>query len=58
MEKQKKEYHPLGIRIDSVIYERLQRYCESSGQSKTVAIERALKMYIDDYEDKLKRLGQ
>ncbi len=34
------------------IYERLKEYCEESGQPKTVAIERAISMYIDDYDGK------
>lgn len=47
------------MRIDKNIYERLNQYCEDSGQTKTMAIERALVSYMDDYyqqQDELKKL--
>lgn len=52
MSRQKKESQPFSIRMDKAIYERLKEYCEESGQPKTVAIERAISMYIDDYDGK------
>ncbi len=54
MPRQKKESQPFSIRMNKAIYERLNEYCEESGQSKTVAIERAISMYIDDYDGKKK----
>lgn len=33
-------------------YERLEKFSEESGQSKTFAVERALMAYMDDYEEK------
>ena len=47
-----KEYKPLSVRLDASTYDRLDSYSKESGQPKTVAIERALAMYIDDYEAK------
>ena len=41
---------------DKPTFDRLKQFCEDSGQSKTVAIERAINMYIDDYDDKKKQL--
>ena len=38
--------------MDKIVYERLKEYCEETGQPKTVAIERAISMYIDDYDGK------
>lgn len=58
MPRPKKDNHPLSMRIDKNIYERLNQYCEDSGQTKTMAIERALVSYIDDYyqqKDALKK---
>lgn len=52
MPRQKKESQPFSIRMDKIIYERLKEYCEETGQPKTVAIERAISMYIDDYDGK------
>ena len=58
MPKLKKDNHPVTIRMDEAVYERLCEYCEASGQSKTIAIERAVTMYVDDYAEKMKRLNE
>ena len=50
MARAKKDYHPFSIRMETDTYERLQEYCRISGQPKTVAIERAINMFIDYYE--------
>ena len=52
MPKPKKESHSITLRMDKQTYDRLSVYCEDSGQSKTIAIERAINMYIDEYEKK------
>lgn len=52
MAKPRKEAQPLSIRMDKPTFDRLNEYCEDSGQSKTIAIERAVNLYIDAYEDK------
>lgn len=49
MARPKKENHPISIRMDKTIYDRLNEFCEVSGQPKTVAIERALMVYMQDY---------
>lgn len=49
MARPKKENHPISIRMDKTLYDRLNEFCEVSGQPKTVAIERALAAYIDSY---------
>lgn len=47
-----KEYKPLTVRMDANVYERLTDYCQESGQPKTVAVERAITMFINDFEEK------
>lgn len=47
-----KEYKPLTVRMDATVYDRLTDYCQESGQPKTVAVERAITMFINDYEKK------
>ncbi len=47
MARPKKENHPISIRMDKAIYDRLNEFCEVSGQPKTVAIERALVAYME-----------
>ena len=49
MARPKKENHPISIRMDKAVYDRLNEFCEVSGQPKTVAIERALVAYISNY---------
>ena len=46
------------IRMDSDIYDRLSKYCDDSGQSKTGAIERAVSQFIDAYEDRARILQE
>ena len=58
MAKKIKESQPLTIRMEKGIYDRLKEFCEESGQSKTVAIERAITLYIDDYDAKMERLKE
>ena len=58
MGRPKKDYQATSIRLDTQLFDRLTKFCEDSGQSKTTAIERAIAMYIDDYDEKMKRLNQ
>ena len=47
MPRPKKDNYPLSLRIDKTVYERLTQSCEDSGQTKTLAIERALMVYSE-----------
>ena len=49
MARPKKENHPISIRMDKAIYDRLNEFCDVSGQPKTVAIERAVAAYVNAY---------
>lgn len=57
MPRAKKENVPVSFRLAKEVNERLEQFCQDSGQSKTVAVERALIMYIEDYEAKQKKLN-
>ncbi len=52
MARPKKNGTYLNVCIETPIYERLEKLCEDAGQTKTVAVERALNLYLDDYEEK------
>ena len=52
MARPKKNGTYLNVRIDTLLYERLEALCEDAGQTKTVAVERALALYLDEYEEK------
>ena len=41
--------------MEQGLFDRMEDFCERSGQSKTVALERALTAYIDAYDKMLKR---
>ncbi len=47
MARQKKNGTYLNIYIDSDIYNQLSEFCEEAGQTKTVAVERALAYYME-----------
>lgn len=49
MARQKKEYKPLNIRLEAEISDKLERFCEESGQAKTTAVERILNRFLDEY---------
>ncbi len=55
MARPKKNSSPVTIRMDQEVYERLNAFCERSGQPKTTAIERALIEYIDAYDKLMER---
>ena len=55
MPRPAKDTRPCSLRMEKQLFERLEQFCNDSGQSKTTAIERALKAYIDDYEERMKR---
>ena len=58
MAKPKKNGIYLNVCIESSIYKRLESFCFDSGQSKTVAVERALTAYFDNYEEREKMLNE
>ena len=49
MPRTKKDAKYLNIKLDRTIYEKLECFCEESGQSKTVAVERFLDRCLDEY---------
>lgn len=56
MAREKKENVPVSIRMEKQTYDRLVKFCEKSGQPKTIAIERAVNLYIDEYNKKMERV--
>ena len=58
MGRPKKNGTYLNICIETPIYERLEALCEDAGQTKTIAVERALIAYLDDYDEKQRILRE
>lgn len=57
MPRAKKESVPISARIEKKTFERLEKFCEDSGLGKTVTLERALNMYMDEYYGKIGQSG-
>lgn len=55
MPRPKKDYKALNIKIDRTIYEQLEKYCEITGQSKTVAVERILDKAFQQFNNDLNK---
>lgn len=47
-----KESKAVNINMDIAVLEKLEKYCEETGLTKTVAIERILKQYLEKNEAK------
>ncbi|WP_270304648.1 ribbon-helix-helix protein, CopG family [Baileyella intestinalis] len=58
MARPKKNGTYLNVCIETPIYERLEKLCKDAGQTKTVAVERALNAYLDDYDRKKEKLRE
>lgn len=58
MPRPKKDNHPVTIRISTPLLNRLNQFCEDSGQPKTTAMERALAAYMDSYYEDMKKLEE
>ena len=58
MARPKKNGTYLNVCIKTPIYERLKDMCNDAGQSKTVAVERALTLYLDEYDEKQRVLKE
>jgi len=54
--RKKKDGKYLNVMINSDVYARLAKYCEVVGQTKTIAVERALDSFIKEYDDKAEKL--
>ncbi len=58
MPRQKKDGTYLNVCIETPIYERLVALCADAGQTKTVAVERALTLYFNEYQEKQRKLKE
>lgn len=56
MARPKKNGKYLNVCIKAAIYDNLEQFCDEAGQTKTVAVERALTDYLDSYAKKQQML--
>lgn len=50
MARAKKESRAISLRMDKSVYDKLTDFCDYSGQSKTVAVERAVAEYVERHQ--------
>lgn len=55
MAKAKKDAVYLNVYIERTTLERLNKFCEEIGGNKSVTTDKAINMYIDEMEKKLKK---
>ena len=59
MARPKKNGKYLNVCIQEEIYKKLENFCLEAGQTKTIAVERALAQYIENYgamQEKLNKI--
>ena len=49
MSRTKKDAKILNIKLDREIHEQLVQFCNESGMTKTIAVEKILQHYFEDY---------
>lgn len=50
MPRERKDGHYINLRIDRALYDRFSRYCDREERTKTAALERMLRAYLDAYD--------
>ena len=58
MAKPKKDYIALHIKADATVMRRFEEYCEEVGQTKTLAFERIIAAFLDEYDVKKEQKGK
>ncbi|MPN53372.1 hypothetical protein SDC9_201036 [bioreactor metagenome] len=58
MARAKKNGTYLNVCIETQIYERLEALCLDAGQTKTIAVERAISAYLEEYEKTQQQLKE
>ena len=49
MKKRKKDGKSLNCIIDREVFEKLEEYCDEMGQTKTLAVERILRQFLEEH---------
>jgi hypothetical protein len=52
MPREKKDAKVLSIKLATPVYDQLDQFCEESGMNKTVATEKIMKKFFDEYFSK------
>lgn len=58
MPREKKESKNFACKLDIEISEKLDEFCELSGWSKTTVVERAVKKYLEENLEKMRKFSK
>ena len=58
MPREKKDSRNFTCKIERDIFERLEEFCQLSGQSKTTVVERAVQKYLEENLEKMREFSK
>ena len=58
MAREKKDAKNFACKLDREIFERLEEFCNLSGQNKTMVVERAVRKYLDENLEKMREFSK
>ena len=58
MPREKKDARNFACKFDREIFDRLQEFCQLSGQSKTNVVERAVQKYLEENLEKMREFSK
>ncbi|MBQ3378654.1 MAG: hypothetical protein IJG50_02175 [Clostridia bacterium] len=58
MPRQKKDAKNFACKFDREIFEKLEEFCQISGQNKTLVVERAVKKYLEKNLEKMREFSK
>jgi hypothetical protein len=58
MPREKKDAKNFACKFDRSIFEKLEEFCELSGQNKTAVVERAVEKYLDENLEKMRAFSK
>ena len=58
MPREKKDANNFACKLDREVFEKLEEYCQLSGQSKTAVVERAVQKYLKKNLEKMREFSK
>ena len=58
MAREKKDAKNFACKFDREIFEKLEEFCELSGQNKTLVVERAVQKYLEENLEKMREFSK
>ncbi len=58
MPREKKEAKNFACKFDKSIFEKLEEFCDLSGQNKTAVVERAVEKYLAENLEKMREFSK